>query len=78
MLLKREKCQNMSEGRVDTQYINLTNKSGVIAADTNTGSTSASGKNVKSGSKYVQHLRLTALFTNCRSKVLRASPTATN
>ena len=36
----------MSEGRVDTQYIDLTNKSGVIAADTNTGSNSASAENV--------------------------------
>jgi hypothetical protein len=44
ILLKREKCQNLSEGTVDTQYIDLTNKSQVIAADTNTDSTSASAQ----------------------------------
>ena len=34
MLLKTEKCPDMSEGRVDTQYIDLTNKNGVNVADT--------------------------------------------
>jgi hypothetical protein len=44
MLLKREKCPDLSEGTVDTQYIDLTNKSRVIAADTNIGSTSGSAE----------------------------------
>ena len=41
-IIKKEKSQDLSEETVDTQYIDLTNKSPVIPGDTNTSSTSAS------------------------------------
>jgi hypothetical protein len=76
ILLKKEKCKNLSEDTVDTQYIDLTNKSQVIAADTNT-DYQRKRRALKSNSKCVQHLRLTSQFANCKSKVLSLLPTAT-